>query len=249
VATLTANEATTDARQRPLLIATAGTPCDPERGLYFARKLAKEVRRLQPDRDVAAVTLADDDGFAAIAASMKEPIIFPHFVCDGTVVTSELPRRLGQAGLKEWVTTVPFGLQRDLPHCAMERLRSAMRKHGLPTVETTLVLALDTHACDARGIAAAQAFAQAIAPSRLFHEVRLCFLQGDSFMPGEGRELGQTLVVPFTTAKRADFEEEVMDKLSGLAAIGPILNPIGAWSFVPELVVEAVQKHAMNLVR
>lgn len=236
----------TDMVKRPLLIAAQGTPHAPAHGEAFVARLAREVARLQPDREIASATLADTSRLSSVARALDKPIVFPHFVDDGTDVSSHLPRRLGEAGLGEWVTTVPFGLLQDLRLRARQTLKAAMTKHGLPTSETTLILAVDSDTSDARKAHAAEAFAKAMGPSRLFKAVYIGFLGGAQFLPADARAVGPVLVVPFMTEKRPGVEDEIMISLQQFDAIGPVLAPIGTWHDVPAIISHAVRAHAMN---
>lgn len=238
----------TDARRskRPLLIAALGTPHAPAWGEAFVARLAREVGRLQPDREVAAATLADGGSLSSVARALEHPIVFPHFVDDGSAVSIQLPSQLGAAGLEEWVTTVPFGLLQDLRPRAVHALKAAMLKHALPTSETTLIIAVDCDPSDARRAHAADTFARAMAPSRLFKKVHVAFLRGPHFLSGDHGPLGHVMVLPFMAEKRPGVQEEIIRALAVYGAIGPILAPIGMWPSVPALISHAVRAHAMN---
>jgi len=99
---------------RPLVIAADGAAHD--RGVDDAvvLQLAQEVQRLCPGRIVVAAALADHDSLPKAVSGLERPIAFLYFMSDGANFSSDLPRRLGAAGVEAWVTTVPFGLLYDL---------------------------------------------------------------------------------------------------------------------------------------
>lgn len=166
---------------------------------------------------------------------------------DGVAVSSDLPRRLGAAGLSEWVTTVPLRLLRDFRPLAVEHLKTGLRDTGLPAVETTLILVLDGEPSDARGAQVAQRFAQVITASRLFKEVQCRFLRVPDAHLAIHDQKGRSLVVPFMPLPSEHGDEAIRKALTRWGVRAPVTEPAGIWPKVPDMVARTVNAHAMNL--
>lgn len=222
-----------------VLIVSHGSPSDPDPQEQFIWSLAGAVAKSSGAK-VRGATLAKADALDDAVRGLRSPMVFPHFMADGWFVSTNLPNRLGRTGLRDWRMLPPLGLLPGLPALASARLMAEMQSLGLPSGQTTLILAAHGSPSDPRPAEATRAFATALEASGLFCEIRLGFVDEEPGLQTAAKGPGDAIVLPFFAARAGHVLEDLPEGLSAAGYDGAVLEPIGIWEEIPALISETL---------
>lgn len=225
------------ASDQTLIIVSHGSPSDPEPQETFIRNLADGVSRAL-GRPVRGATLAKPGALEAAVAGVATPVVVPHFMSDGWFVSVNLPKRLRAAGLDDWHMCTPLGLMAGLPELAIDVLGQQMEDRNLGKGHTSLVLAAHGSPSDPRPARATQAFADTLAASGIFNEVRVGYVDETPGLAEAAMVTGPALVLPFFAARAGHVLMDVPEALDEAGFSGPVLDPIGIWPSIPQLIAD-----------
>ncbi len=228
----------TDPARPVTVLVSHGSPSDPDPQEAFIAGMARRVEQ-SSGVETRGATLAKTGSLEAAVAGLDAPLIYPLFMTDGWFVSTALQNRLKASGLARWRTGLPFGMQPGLPDLTLQRLRSEMAQRQLPKRETTLVLAAHGSPSDPRPARATRAFGATLEASRLFRAVRIGFVDEAPSLEEAARVHGPALVLPFFAARAGHVLTDLPEALDSAGFEGPVLDPIGAWEDVPELIASS----------
>lgn len=211
------------------------------------RALAAEVAALLPDWTVRGATLAAPGAIGAAVKDLPETgplLVYPHFMADGWFTTEELPRRLDEAGAREFDILPAFGLDPAVLRLCLRRAEEAILAEKHAPGQAALLLAAHGSPSDPRPAAAAAAAVSFLTRSGLFREVRAGFIDEAPFLADAARIDGPAICLPFFAGRAGHVETDLPDALAKANFPGPMLPPIGADTAVPGIIVAALAKHA-----
>lgn len=227
-----------------------GHPSAPEGPEAVLRRLARAVEaRLPPGARVLGTTLATPGGLAAAveAAGDRAPLlVYPFFMADGWFVSSELPRRLARCGAGGARVLPPLGLEPGLQWLAVRRAVGAAWRDS---AGAAVLLAAHGSPSDPRPARSARAAAATLRATRLFHEVRVGFVDEAPFLADAARGMGPAVCLPWFATRAGHVETDLPEALAAAGFDGPLLPPIGTDPSVPALIAAALGRAAGRDVR
>lgn len=225
---------------RPIVVVSHGSPSDPEPQEAFVSGIATRVAGLT-GLDVRGATLAKSGSLDAAVSGLSAPVIYPLFMSDGWFVSTALQNRLKDAGLAHWRTATPLGMDDRLPKLALRRLRLEMTRFEAPPGLTTLVLLAHGSPSDPRPSRATRAFAAALDASDMFREIRVGFVDEAPSIQDAATTSGPAIALPFFAARAGHVLMDVPEAIEAARFEGPVLDPIGAWDHIPNLIAGALR--------
>ena len=223
-----------------VLIVAHGSPSDPGPQETFVTGIAARVQTLT-GQNVRGATLAMSGAIKAAVSGFKDPVVYPLFMADGWFVSTHLPKRLKGAGLARWHMATSLGMDPGLPALALARLSHEIAKHDLPVGGTHLVLAAHGSPSDPRPARATKVFADAMAKSNLFRRVQVGFVDEEPSLETAAQVDGPALVLPFFAARAGHVLMDLPKALDRAGFTGPVLDPIGTWDTIPDLIANALR--------
>lgn len=223
---------------RALIVVAHGSPSDPGPQEDFVRNLAALVAE-RTGAVVRGATLARAGSLEAAVEGLNSPVVYPHFMSDGWFVSTNLQRRLAGAGLTDWTTLTPLGMDPALPKLAEERLKAELVAADLLPGQATLVVAAHGSPSDPRPSQATEAFASVLARGKLFAGVKVGYVDEAPELKEAARVEGPALVLPFFAAKAGHVLSDLPEALAEAAFEGRVLDPIGTWDVIPDVIAGA----------
>lgn len=221
------------------LIVAHGSPSDPEPQERFMRRIAERVGARCGARVVGA-TLAKPGALEAAVSGMEFPLVFPHFMTDGWFVSTYLQKRLMVAGLAEWKTLTPLGLDALLPRLVERRLSDELAAGSLALGETTLVVAAHGSPSNPRPAEVTFHFSEMLRQSMPFADVRVGFVDETPTLQEAASVEGPAILLPFFAARAGHVLSDLPEALRAASFGGVVLPPIGTWDEVPFLISHAL---------
>ena len=214
------------------LIVAHGQPSDPGPAAADLAALAVRVAALLPGWEVQSATLAEGDGFAAVARGMAPGLIYPMFMAGGWFTRVQIPQRLAVAGIAGWTVLEPFGCDPALHDLVVTLVAEAavqeviLAAHG--SFKSSVPSDVARHV--AARIAAEVPIARAV-PAYIDQSPQLATTTG--FGPG-------SLCLPFFAAMGGHVTDDIPKALTEAGFQGRILPPVGLDHRVPALIAAAI---------
>jgi sirohydrochlorin ferrochelatase len=227
------------------LIVAHGAPSSPGGPEQVMRALAAAVAARLPGWAVHGATLAAPGAIAAAVKDLPEVgrlLVYPHFMADGWFTTEELPRRLGGAGGFEILPA--FGLDPAVLRLCLRRAEEAVLAGKYAPGEAALLVAAHGSPTDPRPAAAAGAAVRFLRQSGVFREVRAGFVDEAPFLKDSARIEGPAVCLPFFAGRAGHVQTDLPAALAEASFPGPMLDPIGADTQVPDIIAAALAKRA-----
>ncbi|MDO5603846.1 MAG: CbiX/SirB N-terminal domain-containing protein [Paracoccus sp. (in: a-proteobacteria)] len=232
---------------RPAIIIAHGQPSDPAPQEAAIRALAAAVAAAAPGRQVSGATLAAPGALAQAVTRAPGALIYPMFMAAGWFTTTELPRRLAQAGAGTGAEAgsaqvlAPFGLDPALPGLCARLAGAAAAARGWAARDCTLLLIAHGSGRSRASAQGAQAMAAVLRPS--FARVTTGFIEEPPFLHDAARDLGtHAIALPFFATRAGHVTDDIPQALAGAGFSGPCLGPVGLAAPVPALIAAALAR-------
>ena len=223
----------------PVLIVSHGQPSAPGPAEDRLARFGAKVARLTRGRRIESATLATPGGLdRAVARFGDRPfLVYPLFMSDGWFVTSQLPKRLAEAGGQARILP-PLGLDPGLPDLVRRAALDGIATAGLFAGDTTVLLTAHGSPRDPRPASAARR--QAAALQGAVRDIRFGFVDEAPSIADAARVDGPTITLPLFAATNGHVRIDVTEALDKAGFDGARLPPIGEHDDVPSLIANAI---------
>ncbi len=225
---------------RTALIVSHGQPSDPDFAENALRLLARRVAEHLPDWEVLSVTLAKPGALAAAVAGRVEGLVYPMFMAGGWFPTTELPRRMAEAGAVNWGYLPPFGVDQRVQALARAVVLEAAEGAGQAVSATSVLVA-------------AHGSSRSSAPSQVAHGLaaqlkRTGFARAEAFFIDQAPQISNAggfgadaICLPFFAAEGGHVTDDLPGALAAARFGGRVLQPLGLDARVPGLIAAALR--------
>lgn len=217
----------------PVLIVSHGQPSDPGGAAAELSRLARAVAAHLPGRNIGAATLAEAGALeAALARLGPGGRVFPLFMAGGWFTRVHLPKRLAEAGSKDWTVLEPMGCDPAVHDLAAQ-------------------IALEAGAVSSV-ILAAHGSGQSRVPADIAHHVAgliaarcgvpatAAFIdQAPRLAEGTGHGPG-SVCLPYFAAEGGHVATDIPAALAQAGFAGRILPPLGLDARLPAIIAAAI---------
>lgn len=215
------------------VIVSHGQPGDPDPQQRAIETLAAQVLALLPGAQIRGATLAKPGALDRVVDNTT--LIYPMFMAEGWFTSSELPRRLTQAGAGQARVLPPFGSDPRLPDLCRRLTYEAAAAKGWTTAETTLLIA--GHGSGRSRAPARAAWALAEALSADFAQTTCGFIEEAPFLADAAKTLPErALCLPFFAISAEHVTDDIPQALAGAKFQGVLLPPVSTAPEVPQLI-------------
>lgn len=184
---------------------------------------------------VAGATLACPRSLAALAGVRA---VYPLFMAGGWFVNSEMPRRLGAAGVGGYRVLPPLGADPALPGLGARIAADGARVAGIDPAGATLVV-VGHGSSKARASAEATRDFAAALPGGFAH-VTTAFLEEPPFL-ADLNLAGPAVCLPFFATNGSHTTGDIPDGWAAIGSPGPIAPAIGTHAAIPALIAAALR--------
>lgn len=226
---------------RTALIVAHGQPSDPERPERELAARAARIEAMLPGWTVRSATLAASGALAAAIDALGEtPVIYPMFMTDGWFVSTNLPRRLADAGAGDARILPPLGLDPKLPAMILSRLDRACREMDRAAKDMPLLLAAHGSPSNPRPRRVTEALAETIRRESGFAAVVTGYVDEAPYLRDAAAETRNGLCLPFFATSNSHVLEDLPEALEEGHYAGTVLPPVGEWDEIPALIAGAL---------
>ncbi len=222
------------------LIVSHGQPSDPEPAEAALALLAAKVAALLPDWRVHSATLAKPDALAAVVAGRPRGVVYPMFMAGGWFPTTELPRRMAEAGGVDWTYLPPFGLDARVQDLVVTLAQEAATAQGRSVAQTDVLLAAHGSFRSSAPSEVAQAVAQRLKRAGFARAEAFFIDQEPRIATATGFGAG-SVCLPFFAAEGGHVTDDLPLALAEADFGGRALPPLGLDARVPSLIAAALQ--------
>ena len=228
--------------QLSALIVAHGSPSAPDGPETAVRALAAQTSLRLPGWTVRGATLAAEGALETALDEIPSSrlLIYPFFMSDGWFVRNELPRRLRRHRENSWEILAPFGHDRAIPALCLRAVQTVTKSTGIPLPETTVLLAAHGSRSAPQPRAVAERTARILAASEVFGEVRVGFLEEAPAVSVAARLPAPSVCLPLFTGRAGHVEIDLPRELNEASWSGTVLEPVGTWPEIPDLVATAL---------
>lgn len=218
-------------------IVAHGQPGDPAPLQAQIEALAARVAPLMPEARIVGATLADP---ASLARLRGVEAVYPLFMAEGWFTRSELPRRLGLAGVTGFRVLRPLGLDPGLPPVGARLARETAAGAGIDPAAARLVIVGHGSRGARASAEATRAFAAAVAPLAGFSTTECAFIEEAPFLP-DLPPGPPAVCLPFLATEAGHATGDIPDGWAAAGSPGPIAPPVGLADEVPGLIAAALR--------
>lgn len=223
---------------RSAAIVAHGQPGDPAPLQADLDDFAARVGAHLPSWDIRGATLACPRSLARLRGIAR---VYPLFMADGWFVRSEMPRRLGAAGVDGYATLPPLGLDPGLPALALALALDSAAAAGIDAAQATLVVAGHGSRRARASAASTRAAADALADAGRFAAVIPAFIEEAPFL-ADVRPLPPAICLPFFATRAGHTTQDIPDAWAAAGTPGPLTVPLGTVPAVAALVADAIRR-------
>ncbi len=195
----------------------------------------------------ATLAAAGSLGSAIQALADPQPLVYPMFMSDGWFASTRLPELTAGILGEPAEIFAPLGTEPALHALCAETACRAAATMGAAPGEASVLLAAHGSPSDARPGAVARRAARRIEETGHFREVRVGFIDQAPGLAEAARMDGPALCLPFFASRAGHVQDDVPRALAEAAFAGPILDPVGLWPAVPELIARSLAAHAERI--
>lgn len=224
---------------RTAIIVSHGQPSEPDPPEADLAALAARVARHLPGWRIASATLAKPGALdIALGAAGGACLVYPLFMTDGWFVRSALPKRLGDVPAR---ILPPLGVDPALPALVADHLITVLQTRGWRADETCLLVASHGSGRSPRSKQATEAFTVRLAARLPFGDIRTGYVEEPPRIGDMVRDCpSPALCLPFFAAYGGHVKEDITEALAAGAFPGPLLDPIGTFDAIPELIARSL---------
>lgn len=227
---------------RDVILVAHGAPSAPVSQELVMQVLADKVERAAGGVRVRGTTLAQRGGLAMTGQGLRAPLIVPHFMSDGWFVSTNLPRRVEAAGIRDFTVAPPLGLMPELQDLAVGALQTALQALAFKAETTTLVVAAHGSPKDPRPAEATRVFANAVARRCGFAQMTVGFVDEAPSIEESASVHGPSILLPFFAARAGHVTGDLPEALEAVRYAGHVMDPIGTWDAIPALLAQSVRR-------
>lgn len=226
------------------LIISHGQPSDPAPAEAEIAALAARVQALMPDWHIASATLATPGALAEqVEKAGPQGLAYPLFMADGWFTRDHLPKRLAEAGGKDWRVLAPFGIDSAVQDLTVALAVEAAVKHGLVPAQTAVLLAAHGSFRSPAPSQVANAVAVLIAQSGGFARVEAAFIDQSPRIEEAAADFpAGSLVLPFFAARGGHVIDDLPQALDAAGFSGVLLDPVGLDPRVPGVIARSLRE-------
>lgn len=217
-------------------IVAHGQPGDPAPLQAQVEALAARVGVLLPGVRTLGATLADAASLRRLAGVR---LVYPLFMAEGWFTRSEMPRRLGLAGVEGFEVLRPLGLDPGLPAVGARLADEVAEAAGIDPATARLVIVGHGSKGARASAEATRTFAAALTPLADFAEVTCAFIEEAPFLsdlpPGPA-----SVCLPFLATEAGHATGDVPGGWAAAGTPGPIAPPVGLAPEVPALIARSI---------
>ncbi len=232
----------------PVLIVAHGSPSAPAGPEADIRVLAAQTALRLPGWTLRGVTLAAGAAFDRLLEelSCSRVLIYPFFMSDGWFVREELPRRLRNHGIQAANILPPFGREPGVARLCEAAVTKTALMSGVPVQEMSVLLVGHGSETRRQPFQSVTQIARHLARSGKFREVRAGFLEGAPSVATAARLPPPAACVPLFTGRAGHVTEDLPRSLAGAGWSGALLEPLGLWPEVSEVIAGALRRYQME---
>ncbi len=227
------------------IIVSHGSPSSPAGPEADIRALAAQTARRLPGWNIRGATLAAGAAFDKLLEELSDSriLIYPFFMSDGWFVREELPRRVHSKQGKAPAILPPFGFDHGVVRLCEEAVTKSAHLYGVPPQDMSVLLV--GHGSESRP----QAFqsvartAHCLASGKKFRQVRAGFLEGFPSITAVAHMRSPAVCLPLFTGRAAHVNKDLPRSLEAVAWMGRVLEPLGLWPGVPDVIARSLQKY------
>lgn len=208
------------------IIVAHGQPSDPDPAEASLARFAAQVDVLTQEVSVHSATLAAPSRLEAVMDELpSDAVIYPLFMAKGWFVTSALPKRVGNRGLR---VLDPLGVDPELPTLVCTALREALTSKDWVTEDTDLVIAAHGSGRSRNPSAVTLEFAETLGGLLPFRTLNVGFVEEPPSIADAASSAGaQSLCLPFFACTGGHVLEDVPQELNRVGFQGATLPVVG----------------------
>lgn len=208
------------------IIVAHGQPSDPDPAEASLARFAAKVDAMTASVSVHSATLAAPGSLEAMMDSLPEDaIVYPLFMAKGWFVTSALPKRVADRGLR---ILDPLGVDPALPNLVASALQDAVAKAGWSASETDLVIAAHGSGRSRNPSAVTRDFAAKLGDILAFKSMRVGFIEEPPSISDVADGIGaKSICLPFFACTGGHVLEDVPEELDRAGFRGKLLPVVG----------------------
>ncbi len=208
------------------IIVAHGQPSDPDPAEASLARFAAQVDVLTQDVSVHSATLAAPGRLEAVMDELpSDAVIYPLFMAKGWFVTSALPKRVGNHGLR---ILDPLGVDPELPTLVCTALGEVLASKQWVTEHTDLVIAAHGSGRSRNPAAVTLEFAETLGGLLPFKTLKVGFVEEPPSISDAASGAGaQSLCLPFFACTGGHVLEDVPQELERAGFQGATLPVVG----------------------
>ena len=208
------------------IIVAHGQPSDPDPAEASLARFAAQVDALTQEVSVHSATLAAPGRLEAVMDELpSDAVIYPLFMAKGWFVTSALPKRVGNRGLR---ILDPLGIDPELPTLVTSALRKTLVAKQWDAEDTDLVIAAHGSGRSRNPSAVTLEFAEKLGGMLPFNSLKVGFVEEPPSIAEAATGAGaQALCLPFFACTGGHVLEDVPQELERAGFRGTVLPVVG----------------------
>lgn len=227
------------------LIVSHGQPSAPEAPEQAMAALAAQVAERLPGWRVGSATLAAPGALAAALVALGgRALVYPLFMTNGWFVSTRLPDRLAAAGGAGCEVLPPLGLDPAIPRLMADHAAERAADAGLDPAATTLLIAAHGSPSDPHPKRVTEGLADALRQDGRFARIVTGYVDEAPRLRDAALEAREGLCLPFFAARNGHVAVDVPEALDAGEYGGILLDPLGCWPAVPEMIAAALSRAA-----
>ncbi|MCB1354917.1 MAG: cobalamin biosynthesis protein CbiX [Rhodobacteraceae bacterium] len=223
------------------LIVAHGQPSAPDGAEKALAALAAQVAERLPGWRVGSATLAAPGALAAALLTFGgRALVYPLFMTNGWFVSTRLPDRLAAAGGAGCEVLPPLGLDPALPRLMSDHAAERAAGVGLDPAATTVLIAAHGSPSDPHPKRVTEGVADALRQDGRFARIVTGYVDEAPRLGDAAVEAQDGLCLPFFAARNGHVAVDVPEALESAGYRGLLLDPLGTWPVIPEVIAAAL---------
>jgi sirohydrochlorin ferrochelatase len=221
------------------VIVAHGSPSDPDPQERDLKALAAKVNQALPGWDIKGATLAAEGALDTAIEATNDPLIYPYFMAEGYFTGRVLAPQSQKRGLTQ---LRPFGVEPNLPNCAIKELSTVQAENGWRAEDTGLLVAAHGSAVSRTSANSTYAMAATLHRRMGFLRTRVGLIEEPPHVEAMARGLGQAICLPFFALNAGHMLEDMPEALGAADFTGLRLPAMIDWASTPALIADSLKR-------